>query len=255
MKRIFLTGLIVVFSYSYSFAILGAIQSAAHNVKVVAYQAFMKVKIIKQIQVLTKNYNDSKDFYNYMKRISGHSGGIAGYMRDEITESMRRSNEDIYWQFRSDIQTAPDDKRYIRNYIQGADKAASDRIIGAGKSIENQIHYLETVHERGKKRDKDIEEFNDKASEDNLDEKKRKELDIIHKTLSLETLSSIDRNIRQLLKMNIEQERENYQSREDEIVERMKFYESIDNMIRQYRTARPKKDAYKVLKETPMIEK
>ncbi|MFH1414915.1 MAG: hypothetical protein ABIH89_02370 [Elusimicrobiota bacterium] len=255
MKRIFLTGSMIVFSCSYSFAFLGAIQDTAHNAKVVAYQAFMKAKIVKQIQILTKNYKDSRDFYDYMKRISGHSGGIPGYMKDEITESMRRSDEDIYWQFRNDIQTAPDDKRYIYNYIKGADKAASDRIREAGKSIENKIHYLETVHKRGKKRDEDIEDFSDKASKDKLDENKRKELDIIHKALSLETLSSIDRNIRQLLKMNVEQEQERYQSREDEIVERMKFYESIDNMISQYRTQKPKKDAYKVLKETPMIER
>ena len=57
-----------------------------------AYQQAMLLQVVQQTQMMFQNYNESKMYYDRMKAISDHKGGIVGYVKDDISNNIKELN-------------------------------------------------------------------------------------------------------------------------------------------------------------------
>lgn len=223
-------------SYADIFGFTDTINAAYNR----AYQAFMKIHIVEQIRIAKQNYDQSKKYYDDVKRMSEHKGGIGGYYKEKIKRDIDNANQDIYWRFESYMDSDPDDTAYIKKWVKKVDTY-----------ITNKTDYSKEIYDIGKKKDDDLKEMSNLAAKDKLT---ATELNIYNKKkdlLLLRYLSGIDKGIQWLIKEQADKEARDWESQRKNYIADQKTLKSLADAYKEAQKKGSKKDAYQILKEEP----
>ena len=204
-----------------------------------AYQAFMKVQVVEQTQTLLKNYNESKVFYDRMKEITNAKGGIAGYAKDNIKNTIDQQNADVYWQINRDFIKADGNDSFVGQAIQNTDK-----------SIKSRLDYSQEIHNLNLSRDKVIKnEIVEKAGDKNLKQEDREKI-AFHATITqLEVTNEMNKTIQQLLIIENERSAKDWSNERQASIELEKMKDVLNKMSNNRKA--PVTDPYKILQELP----
>ena len=218
------------------------IKTVSGNVTAVydkAYQEFMKVQVIEQTQTMLKNYNESKIFYERMKEITNAKGGIAGYAKDNIKNTIDRQNDDVYWQINRDFIKA-----------DGSDSFVGQAVKSTDKRIQSRLDYSQEIHNLNLSRDKVIKnEIVDKAGDKNLKQEDREKI-ALHATITqLEVMNEMNKTIQQLLIIENERSAKDWANERQASIEIEKMKDVLNKMSKDRKA--PVTDPYKILQELP----
>ena len=186
-KTLFLTLILItaLSSLTYGGLVDGVITGISNNAKAAkdaAYQAFIKVKIVQQIAILKKNYDESKRFYDEMKSIADRPGGIGGYIQDGVEDRLTAIGEEAYWQFDADFI-----------HTDGTNSAVKKWLTDTEKTVVKSLNFTQMIIEKSAERDKNIKNATARlaSSDRKTVDQAKAEVDV----LQLELLSSLEKNV------------------------------------------------------------
>jgi len=204
-----------------------------------AYQEFMKVQVVEQTQTMLKNYNESKAFYERMKEITNSKGGIAGYAKDNIKNTIDRQNEDMYWQINRDFIKA-----------DGSDSFVGQAVRSTDKRIQSRLDYSQEIHNLNLGRDKVIKnEIVEKAGDRNLKQEDREKIAFHATVTQLEVMNEMNKTIQQLLIIENERAAKDWANERQASIEMEKMKDILNKMSKDRKV--PVTDPYKTLQELP----
>lgn len=226
--------------YSHAFvdAIVGSINDNANAVRQAAHEKFVELKWIQQIKTLRDNYVDSQKFYNRMKVITDHRGGVGGYFSDEMKARAERLQDDAYWDIRYWWESDPSDTTEIQKLIDDTD---------AG--IKKQLDHSEKIREWGKKREKSRVALADEAR-GTLSPQQMDSLLLKIGLLQLEVLSSIDVNLQQSADNNLRSEAVSWQQEKKQLKDYLKYQRQLREQVKKDDRSHEQK-VYEMLRKTP----
>lgn len=245
MKKIFIIAAVLFFGcVRPTYALIDtAVKTISGNITAAydkAYQEFMKVQVVQQTQTMLKNYNESKVFYERMKAIQEHKGGIVGYVKDDIDRTIKQQNQETYWKI---------DRDFVN--VNGYDSFVGQTVRSTDRQIQSKLDYSKEIHELDLRRDKNIQkEIVDQAVKKDLKPEEREKLNMKINLTSMEIMNSMNKTVQQILiQMNEQQAREWQQERAWDI-EQAKMKAWIEKV--QKETGRRKSaDPYRALEEQP----
>jgi hypothetical protein len=204
-----------------------------------AYQAFMKVQVVEQTQTMLKNYNESKVFYDRMKEITNAKGGIAGYAKDNIKNTIDRQNDDVYWRINRDFIKA-----------NGSDSFVGQAVRNTDKGIQSRLDYSQEIHNLNLSRDKVIKtEIVEKAGDKNLKQEDREKIALLAAITQLEVTNEMNKTIQQLLIIENERSAKDWANERQASIEIAKMKDVLSKMSKDRKAAVT--DPYKILQELP----
>lgn len=205
-----------------------------------AYQEFMKVQVVQQTQTMMKNYNESKVFYERMRAIQEHKGGIVGYVKDDIDRNIKQQNQEAYWKINQDFVN-----------VSGYDSFVGETVRSTDRQIQNKLDYSKEIHDLDLRRDKNIQkEIVDPASNKNLKPEEREKLNMKINLTTMEIMNSMNKTLQQMLIQMNEQQAREWQRERGYDIEQAKLKAWIEKVQKQS-GKKKSADPYKALEETP----
>jgi len=244
MKKLLLSAFLICVCYVPAFAFIDTIVGGAAKTITAtydkAYQEFMKLQAIQQTRTLVQNYNESKQFYDWMKEISDYKGGVGAYIVDNMKSAIDKNNNNLYWQLNYDfMRTDPDDTAYVRKWVADTDK-----------KIENKVDYSKEIHDINLKRDSNIKSnILAKAGNPDLKPEERDRIAFQASLTQLEIMNEMNKNMQQLLILENQRSAAEWAQERKASIEIEKMKDVFNKMSK--RPANRTQDPYKILEELP----
>ncbi|MDD5688533.1 MAG: hypothetical protein PHE88_11960 [Elusimicrobia bacterium] len=240
MKRYFVVLLLMFMVCSTNaFAVFGFTEDINHAYDAI-YQAFVKNEMVVQTKIMLQNYNQSKQYYEDVKSMSEHKGGIGGYYAEQIKNDIDRANANTYSRLQNYMNSDPDDTAYVRKWVTGANTY-----------LTNKTDYSKEIDAIGKKRDEDLKKLTEKSKKTKMTDEDQNIYNKERDLLLLRYLSGIDKGIKSLLEERTEQKQQDAARQLEWLRNEENSAKNIKANNAQLYNQRPKKDVYQILKEVP----
>ena len=222
-------------SYAFVDTFISTIYNNAKAAEETAFREWQKLEMVRQTKLLYDNYRDSVKFYNRMKVITDHKGGVGGYFSDEMKNRYDTLKDDTYYDFKGWLESDPDDPSAVRKFIDSTDK-----------SIEKKLDYTEKIRDWGNKRDRQVITLADESKGKHTPEQNDSMLLKIG-LLQLEILSSIDRNMRMSYSETVITAANSWKQEKKQLQK----YIALQKELARRQNAKERKDVYDVLRQLP----
>lgn len=153
-------------------------------------------EFVQTVLFLKKNYNQTKEYYEYIQELNRYKGGIGAYFRDSLTNAFKNTkNTAIY-----DLQSAWDDPNIDKaTYIEEIEAYTNRKIDQFHKNIDKKIDSL-FEQEKAKKEQREIQakaidRYTTLAAKDSLSNSEKNEMDKLQGTILVNTVASIQREL------------------------------------------------------------
>lgn len=245
-KKLFLLLITVFFvtQDSYAFlgidAALGAISRTTKAAYDQVHQKIIQANWIIQLKTIKQNYEQSKRYYDEMRRLREHRGGIPGYFNERVNSDLSQINQEEYWKMQNWLGSDPEETAYVRKWAEKTDEI-----------IKRKLDFSDKLHEIGKKRDNELEKVADMASKKKLSQEELNEYNKRTDILQLEYLASIDKGIQKLLRGNAEEIAKEWEWIKKQKIAAEKERERIEAIYKERQQSRERKDPIMVLEEIP----
>lgn len=240
-KKYFLIVIIMVSHTAFSYAvIIDAFKNTIDAAEEHAHRIFVQAKWIENIRILNQNFQQSKAYYDYMRSISSHKGGITGYVKDRVTQDLERANNKIYWEITNSAKLSPKDKAYEKKWMYEQEK-----------KINAKLDYSKEVHDIGVRRDGDVKAVAAQAAKPNPTAEEVNRLNRTAMVLQLEMLSDINKQLSQLYLAQIQSDNTQFQNVRDNDIAEQRSKDYFSKMMTEAGKKTPKKDPLRVLGEVP----
>lgn len=127
MKRLFLTGVVVIGMTSPSHAFIGAVFQAAQTARDEAYKEFMKFQAIQQLKTLRDNYTSSMRYYTYIRELNSGKG-ITANVLGKLHDIGERTGLEAKARMEYDWVYDPAYESRLDALVSQMDKTASTRV-------------------------------------------------------------------------------------------------------------------------------
>lgn len=204
------------------------------------HQKFVEAKWVENIRKLNQNLQESKAYYDYMKSVSSHRGGISGYVKDRVTKDLERVNNKLYWDIESHMKSDPEETAYVRKWMTDLDK-----------KISTKLGFSKEIHDNGANRDEDLKGITKQATKQNPTVEEVNQMNRRAMVMQLELLSDINKQLTQLYLAQMESERAQALNMRRSDIAEQRSKEYFSKMMTEAGKKTPKKDPLRVLGEVP----
>jgi len=219
-------------------AIVDAINNNANAAREAAHEKFVEAQWVKQIKMLHDNYVDSQKFYNRMKVVTDHRGGVAGYFSDEMKNRGAALVDDEYWELQSWWNRDPKEATTIQSLINSGDAA-----------IKKELDHSEKIRVMFQKREEEREKIANEAVGP-LKPEKMDEMNLKIGLMTLEVLSSIDAHLQHTTNANLRTNMSTWQQEKKQLQEIIVAQMKLKSQAKKDEKTHTQK-VYEVLKKTP----
>jgi hypothetical protein len=209
-------------SYAIFGGVVGAVVDKAESARRAAYEAFMKFKVIQQVKIMYQNLKEGEALRRDIKYMSEHRGGIPGYVKDSIVDSIKDSMEYTKWEFERDINKTDEKHSYVNKYIEKTEN-----------SMVKKIEKFSLKKKAGRNRKKRLNSVAQLASKNNLTSKEEDQFMKEGLLVMAETLESINDLLLQQNGEKLERQYQSYKNLAEQEYEEKKKNRKDDEKIRR----------------------
>ena len=153
-------------------------------------------EFVQTVLFLKKNYNQTKEYYEYIQELNRYKGGIGAYFRDSIINAFKNTQDTALY----DLQSAWDDPNVDKStYVEEIEAYTNRKIEKFHKNIDKKIDALFKEEQAKKERQeiqaKAIDRYTTLASKDSLSNSEKNEMDKLQGTILVNTVASIQREL------------------------------------------------------------
>lgn len=203
MKKIcavFIISFVTICNYSVNVFAIGAPDATAAIYAQTIWQkanaAIQNNEFVQTVLFLKKNYDQTKEYYEYIQKLNKYEGGIGAYFRDSIINAYKNTRDTAI----DDLQSAwenPDVEQLT--YVEEMEKYATLKKEQFDKKVNEKIDklfkYQKAKKEEQEIRNKAIDRYTELAAKNSLSTSEKNEMDKLQGTILINTVAAIHREL------------------------------------------------------------